>query len=215
MKNSIETIWKEGFLNDDALVIPRLNNLYNLKSGTIIEKMMRMMRLNTIILVIFAFAFFTYSLFTETPLAVGIFTFLLIITPAIYSHQQMKKSVQIDHQSNCYNYLKSFNQWLQKQISRNIRLARFYYPACLWAAAFIMWFAEGREQLIENLLVKYPAMYMLGGIPVFFIAAFVIVSILMAVFAKNIYLWDVGLVYGRVFKKLNELISDLETLKKG
>jgi hypothetical protein len=37
MEKSIETIWKQGFLNDDALVAPKLNDLYNQKSTHIID----------------------------------------------------------------------------------------------------------------------------------------------------------------------------------
>ena len=37
MDNSIETIWKKGFLNSDALIAPKLNNLYNQKSQNISE----------------------------------------------------------------------------------------------------------------------------------------------------------------------------------
>jgi hypothetical protein len=28
MEKSIETIWKEGFLKNDALIAPKINNLY-------------------------------------------------------------------------------------------------------------------------------------------------------------------------------------------
>ena len=38
MEKSIETIWKEGFMKDDALVAPKLNDLYNQKSANIIDK---------------------------------------------------------------------------------------------------------------------------------------------------------------------------------
>jgi hypothetical protein len=36
----------------------------------------------------------------------------------------------------------------------------------------------------------------------------------MFVFGGKIYTWDVNLVYGRVFQKLDELIADIEELKK-
>jgi hypothetical protein len=35
----------------------------------------------------------------------------------------------------------------------------------------------------------------------------------MAVFGGSIYKWDVDLVYGRVFKKLDEIIADMEELR--
>ena len=48
MEKSIETIWKEGFLNQDALIAPKLNNLYNKKSTHIVDKFKRMFRINLI-----------------------------------------------------------------------------------------------------------------------------------------------------------------------
>ena len=31
MEKTIEAVWKEGFVDDDALVAPKLNDLYNHK----------------------------------------------------------------------------------------------------------------------------------------------------------------------------------------
>ena len=42
MEKSIESIWKEGFLQKNAMVAPKLNNLYNKKSIHIIDKFKRM-----------------------------------------------------------------------------------------------------------------------------------------------------------------------------
>ena len=39
MRNSIEEIWKEGFLNEKSLVAPKINDLYNQKSMDLIDKM--------------------------------------------------------------------------------------------------------------------------------------------------------------------------------
>ena len=44
MEKSIETIWKQGFLKSDALVAPKLNDLYNQKSTHIIDKFNNMFR---------------------------------------------------------------------------------------------------------------------------------------------------------------------------
>jgi hypothetical protein len=40
------------------------------------------------------------------------------------------------------------------------------------------------------------------------------IAVLIYVFGGKIYKWDVNLVYGRVFKKLEELIADIEELKE-
>ena len=46
MEKSIESIWKQGFLDNNAMVAPKLNNLYNQKSIHIIDKFKRMFKIN-------------------------------------------------------------------------------------------------------------------------------------------------------------------------
>jgi len=54
MKKSIETIWKEGFLKNDALIAPKINNLYTQKSIDIVEKFKKMYKINRIGIILFA-----------------------------------------------------------------------------------------------------------------------------------------------------------------
>ena len=63
MEKSIETIWKEGFLKSDALVAPKLNNLYNQKSKHTIDKLMRMGEINLVAIMIGAFSILVGSIF--------------------------------------------------------------------------------------------------------------------------------------------------------
>mgnify|MGYP006193106251 CR=1 FL=1 len=65
MQKSIETIWKEGFLEDDKLVAPKLNNLYNQKSRHLVDKLRRTFRINLIALVIMAIAFLVIHYFLD------------------------------------------------------------------------------------------------------------------------------------------------------
>ncbi len=55
MGRSIEAIWKKGFLDSDSLVAPKVNDLYNQKSKTIIDKFKRMMKVNIYVIMVFAF----------------------------------------------------------------------------------------------------------------------------------------------------------------
>ena len=57
MERSIENIWKEGFRKSDALVAPKINNLYNQKSIHIIDKFKRMFKINLIAIAVFSFVF--------------------------------------------------------------------------------------------------------------------------------------------------------------
>ncbi len=52
MRKTIEATWREGFLNPDALVAPKVNDLYTRKSRHIVDRIQRMQRINEIAIVI-------------------------------------------------------------------------------------------------------------------------------------------------------------------
>jgi len=80
------------------------------------------------------------------------------------------------------------------------------------------WFkdAEGiplGKRLISEVLKGFPDIYLIYGIPLIAIIAVLLIASLLAIFGGKIYQWDLNLVYGRVFKKLKELMADIEELK--
>jgi len=54
MEKTIEAIWQEGFLDDKALLAPKLNDLYNQKSSNLVDKRTRMFKINLRVLAAFA-----------------------------------------------------------------------------------------------------------------------------------------------------------------
>ncbi len=87
MDKSIETIWKEGFLKNDALIAPKLNDIYNQKSLDIVEQFKRMYKLNQIGILVFAIIIIPISyiakmLYMGIPVAL-LFIFTLVISNLI------------------------------------------------------------------------------------------------------------------------------------
>ena len=85
--------------------------------------------------------------------------------------------------------------------------------------AFILgfWFKEVEgiylgERLVTKLLQLFPNMDLLFGLPLIGIGLVVFTMGLLAFFGGKIYQWDLNIVYGRIFKKLKELLTDLEKL---
>ena len=80
MEKSIETIWKEGFLKSDALVAPKLNDLYNQKSKHIIDKFKRMFKINLIAIVAGSFVVLVASFIVGIPyMGVSLFVLLNVL----------------------------------------------------------------------------------------------------------------------------------------
>jgi len=217
MERSIENIWKEGFLKSDALVAPTINNLYTKKSIHIIDKFKRMFKINLIAIVAFSFIFLIASFFVGIPIT-GILFFMTLTVLVIINKRLLEGLEKIDKGQSSYQYLKAFNQWIEKQVTINKSFASFMYPIIFLSMVIGFWFkdAEGMplgKRLISEVIKGFPDIYLIYGIPLIAIIAVVLMLSLLAIFGGKIYQWDLNLVYGRVFKKLKELMADIEELK--
>ncbi len=217
MEKSIEEIWKEGFLKSDALIAPKLNNLYNQKSKHIIDKFKKMFKINLIAIVVFSLVFLIATIYNGLPV-IGISWFLILSGLVIVNNRLMKGLNKIKNHTNSYEYMTSFNKWLQNQISINRKMARLYYPLFFLTIVIGFWLfdAEGiplGERLVGEVLYGFPDIYMINGIPLIAIVFMVVVVGILALFGGRIYMWDLNLVYGRVFNKLDEIIADIKELR--
>ena len=217
MEKSIESIWKEGFLESDALIAPKINNLYNQKSIHIIDKFQRMFRINLIAVVAFSFAVLIISFFVGIPIT-GIIIFITLSLLAFINKKLLNGLNKVDKGVSSYQYLKSFNAWMQKQITINKKISRFLYPILFMAMVLGFWFkdAEGMylgKRLVSEILIGFPDMYLIYGIPLIGIVIGLFILVFLAIFGGRIYMWDFNIVYGRVFAKLKELMIDIESLR--
>ena len=211
MEKSIENIWKEGFLKSDALVAPKINKLYNQKSIHIIDKFKRMMKVNIYVILVFAFLNLGLYAALGTPIA-GIFIFSLLMGVCWISIKRAKTMKNIDTNLSSYDYIKSFNSWLKMAISNNIKVMRFFYPLIFLAALMPIVHALKSGE-VTNEAILNSGFHLIYGIPTFMWIIALVIAVLFYVFGGKIYIWDVNLVYGSVFKKLDELIADIEELK--
>ena len=218
MEKSIENIWKEGFLKSDALVVPKLNDLYNQKSKHIVDRFKRTFKINLVAIVIFALAVLAVTTINGLPI-VGISWFLILIGLVVVNKKLMNGMENIDYHSNSYEYLISFNKWLQEQMAVNRKMARLYYPLFFLSTIIGFWFvdAEGVSlgaRLVGEVLYGFPDVYLVNGVPLIGIILMIIIASALALFGGKIYNFDVKIVYGRMFKKIEELITDLDELRR-
>ncbi|NOQ72529.1 MAG: hypothetical protein GQ574_11035 [Crocinitomix sp.] len=211
MEKSIESIWKEGFLDNNAMVAPKLNNLYNKKSIHIIDKFKRTFKINLNALIIFSFVILALSFLVKIPV-MGVLMFILLNVIVIVNKKLLKGLNAIDKNVNSYQYLKSFDNWMDEQISVNMKMSRFIYPYIFIAMVSGFTFSSEFQETLDRILGTHEVYY-LYGIPVIWVFVMLVIIVLLAIFGGRIYLWDLNLVYGRILKKLKELISDVEDLR--
>ena len=217
MEKSIETIWKEGFLKSDALVAPKLNDLYNQKSKHLVDKYKRMFKINLIAIVAGSLLFLVASFVIGIPVT-GIGFFLILSVVVIVNRKLLPGLEKIDKNVNSYQYIKAFYSWMKENFSINSKMARYYYPLFFLSVVLGFWFSNQNgtplgATLVNKVILNYPDLYLVFGIPLIGILGLILILFILAFFGGRIYNWDLNLVYGNVLKKLDEIIADMEDLR--
>ena len=217
MEKSIENIWKEGFQKNEPLIAPKINDLYNQKSNLIIDKFKRIFKINLIAIVIAAFAILIVTSVNGLPI-IGISYFLILISLAFVNKRLRDRLEKIDYHINSYEYLISFNKWLQEQLAINRKIARIYYPLMFLSIVVGFWFVDAEgislgERLVGEVLYGFPDVYLVNGIPLVGLIVVLSIAGVLALFGGRIYNIDVKIIYGRMIHKIEELISDIEKLR--
>ena len=217
MEKSIESIWKQGFLNNDALVAPKLNDLYNQKSMHLIDKFKRMFKINLNLIVAGSIMFLGISFLIGIPF-MGIGFFLTLTVIVVVNRRLSRGLSKIDKSESSYHYIKAFDNWLREQVSVNRKMAGFYYPLFFLSMVLGFWYAnfDGKqpgEALTNKLISTYPDQDLVFGVPIIVIIGVILVTVFLAYFGGRIYNWDLKVVYGDVLKKLDEIITDMEELR--
>ena len=218
MEKSIETIWKEGFIKNDALVAPKLNDLYNQKSIDIVDKFKRMYKLNRIGIAIFAIIIIPLSYGTRM-ISMGILMSILFTVVFFIAQKYSKQLDQINKNTSSYEYLSSFNTWVKDMVALNSKLSTFMYPYIFLAMILGFWFIDidGTilgDRFINGFVSEFPTTYLINGFPILLLIPFFIALGVIAFFGSKIGKWDINLVYGKILNRLENTLSDMEELRK-
>ena len=211
MEKSIESIWKEGFLEKDALIAPKINDLYNQKSKDIIGKFQRMFKINLVAIVVFSLIILGIS-YSESVLFAGIIMSAALIYLVVVGKKELDILKSLDKGKSSYHYLKSFDDWLKKTILMFEKIYRVVYPIIFLAIILGFWFSNSFEPARTSIM-NNPDTYLINGVPVFLILSVVVFIALVRVFSDKIYELDMKSVYGRIMKKLKNLLTDMEELR--
>lgn len=216
MEKSIESIWKEGFLESNALVAPKINDLYNQKSKHSIDKFKRMGKINLYAISAAAFFILIGSFYIEIPF-VGVFMFFLFSVIVFVGIRQGRALEKLDKGESSYQYLKAFDLWLKASISEYARIYKYIYPLIFLSAIvgtmYSSQFENSRGERMVDIIMNDPNTYLMNGFPVFWILGITLFIGLVAFFSDTIFKFDLNSIYGRIFKKLNELLMEMEELR--
>ncbi|SFC42395.1 hypothetical protein [Pseudoalteromonas denitrificans] len=212
MKDSIETIWKQGFMQDHDLLTPKINNLYAQKSKNIVDKFHRMFIINLWALLIGAGIILTALSVFGFPF-LGAFIFFLVMTLIWQGKNELTLFTKLDKSDSSYQYLKSFHVWIHNQMDHYTRIYRFFYPLLFLSICIQFRVSDPGSQLMQFLAADFPNALLLFDTPLFVVLIVLFFSLILAFFAKALYRADLDLVYGNTIKKLEEIIDEMEELR--
>jgi hypothetical protein len=212
MSKTIETIWKEGFVDKDALIAPKINDLYNQKSQNIVDKLQRMFEINIKAIFIAAIIIAIFFAFNNAPLF-GLFIAGLLMSLVVLGKKQLKELAAMDKNVSSYQYIKSFDQWLKALINQYTQIYRFLYPLFFVSGIVRFAFTDVGLSIINGIARDFPSIPQVFGMPIVLPLVVAFIAFLLSYFAGAIYRLDMQSLYGRKFKKLREIINDMETLQ--
>lgn len=212
MDNSIENIWREGFLDEEALVAPKLNDLYNQKSINTVERLMKRGRNNMFILGVAAVICLAGFIQVGNPIA-GILLALQLGYLLWFSYKRAQDVDMLDKSQSSYTYLKAVQKWLKRLLASYKRIYRFLYPSFFLTITLGLTLSNPGKRIIEMVLEKHPNLILWWGIPVFWLAELLLIAIIIGAFAGPILKIDVNLIYGKLIDKIDDMIVDMEELR--
>ena len=211
MRRTIEATWREGFLNSDALVAPKVNDLYTRKSRHIVERIQRMQRINEIAIVIGAPIMWAFLSAVGIPYT-GAIMWATLMGLLVIRRLYIARFDAPDKSLDSYHYLKAFHGWLKDRLVRGKRIQRHLYAVVFLALAIGAGASAGGELLIRLIVESNPDVRLINGVPLVLIAGVVATTILVDLLGGVLFDFDVNLVYRGVFRKLDQMVAEMEEL---
>jgi hypothetical protein len=107
----------------------------------------------------------------------------------------------------------SFNNWLKNSIKAYSDYYKIFYPLLFLGMATQGMVSKSGGKLIALLVEVFPTETIILGQPYYILVALALLTLIVAKYAEAFYRLDLNIVYGRQFKKLEELIADMEELR--
>jgi hypothetical protein len=217
MKKSIENIWSEGFINEDALISPKINNLYNQKSIHTIDRFKRLGKYNLIFLAFTAIYLFISGIIKEIPF-IGSCMALLWVWLLAEGHKESIKLNTIDKGENSYEYVKSFHKWRVEAVDKFSKIYKVFYPVFgMFGILFILHsnlFTHNSTQTNYQRILDNPDTTIMFGLPINWVFGTLLFMVFLFLMSEPLYRLDIKLAYGKILKKLDILLEDMEELRK-
>ena len=202
MDKSIEEIWSDEIQDEKYLIPPVIDDLYNKKSILTVDKLKSVSKkdnwsiipLSIIILIFFII---------KSKLLFGLYITTLMLSLFFLNRKKLKFLQTINTSQSCFQYLGKVQEMIKNNVKSTTRLLGIGLPFFGYVGLCIFIFESNMENFIletyslKQLLIK--SIILLISLSVIGIISFRLTNYL---------------VYGRLIKKIDEMINELDLLKK-
>ncbi|HET8884994.1 MAG TPA: hypothetical protein VFM70_01440 [Salinimicrobium sp.] len=201
MEKSIEQMWNNGFLKNEKLLAPKINDLYNQKSQLVIDKLKRTYTIDNKSMIPLAALVFGISAFFGYYL-LGIYLMLITLVLFFLNRKKLKELENISIGNSSYEYLVEYQKMLKNMMSFYTKLLAYGLPI-VGMIGYYLYFKN------TPLFAKFVQQ------EIWFIAlVIVVIAVILGLLGPAIYKVTTEAVYGRLLKKMNELIEDMKELRQ-
>lgn len=204
MEKSIEKRWNEAFVNEQSLIAPKINDIYNQKSKSVINKIRRTYEFdNKGLLPMAGIVVIGGILLSETIIAAyGAF---LILSLYFFNTRLLKRFKTIDVKSDNLTYLKNYRSVINSVSKATKKLFIFAIPLAI-LSIFALAYGVKEQSFLSNYISSETSFI---GI----LSVGLMVAIATAMIGYFVYTISTKVLYHSLISKLDDIIKELEELK--
>jgi hypothetical protein len=204
MGKSIEKIWTEAFINEQSLIAPKINNLYNQKSKSVIEKIRRTYEIdNKGLLPMAVILVIGMSIFSEA--IIGIYGATLILCLYFYNQRLLNQFKTVDIKSDNLTYLKKYRGVITAITKSTKRLFVFAIPMAVLSIFAIVYTIKEKSFLSKFISTDTTFIEFLGiGLAI---------AITVSIIGILVFKLSTKILYASLISKLDAIIKEMDLLK--
>ncbi len=205
MEKSIEKIWNEAFINEDSLIAPQINDLYNQKSKSIINKIKRTYEFDNkglipmAILVIIGMAIFSQYI-------IGIYGAFLIMCLYFFNKSLLSRFNNLDIKSDNLTYLKNYRKIISSITKSTKNLFVFVLPLAV-ISIFGLAYSIRENSFLSKFISEETTLMQILGVGL-------IMAVVISIICTVVYSISTRILYSTLFSKLDDIIIEMENLKE-
>lgn len=205
MEKSIEKIWNDAFINEQSLIAPKINDLYNQKSKTVINKIKRTYEIDNKGLIPMAIILaIVMSLFSEA--IIGIYSSLLIVALYLFNKKLLNQFNTIDVKSDNLTYLKNYRKIISSITSSTKKLFVFAIPMAV-LSIFLIAFSIKEKSFLSKFISSDTTFIEFFGIGF-------LIAICVSIIGIIVFTLSTKILYSSLISRLDIIIKEMEELKE-